>query len=413
MDTVSSWLNVNELRSYPIDEHHPCGIPDKFLSDAQVFITKSWSNLATLANPVRTESGVRSKETWPYLRSAAVTAHMATLVIACPGCKLFCTKSLADLVPYEPVELVSENGDCCGWVSFGDFDRTKPFSWENSGTESSGLLDPRAVVVVPASSIGKISLPPFVDGVSGDVRIVGGSGVIESEDPEHPGTIVLSLDPGVADAYSDPDYASFEVLLPDVCSINNLKSENGSIVLAFTGEPLASDQVAALQQEIAASESNSDIDVLVCICRDSTTFPNGLQETFNVKVTPKQGISIWIRDYRIVYIMPDAGLQPRDMEFALGIPHAPDYASQGFVSLWPALVDLGEVPPSLETEFSSSNPAEFSRTVFRKLADSAGNAIEVSEVFIDIAYSLVAYPQAISFVRKPISLDSLCPEAGE
>ena len=246
---VSNWMNLNELRKFPVDERYPCDIPDDFISDMQVFVPAPRNQHVEEGGPIVNISQTAPSSGFPYIISAAATKYLVTVVVKCQGCTLFCTKSRDSIVPYSPVEFVSENGACSGWVSFGALDPSVTFSFTD-GTIDKGRLDWRAVVFYPSSTIGGLSIPALSSKISGDIKIVAGSGMSVSSNPDT-NSLKLSLNQELKPMYMDPCFGESDGLgFPDICSINGLSADEGSIVLAFTGSKISKADAHRLQNDM-------------------------------------------------------------------------------------------------------------------------------------------------------------------
>lgn len=357
MNFVSDWMNSNELRAYPIEPGCQGSMPDTFLSDMCVFSpypSEDVSGIETSNGNVFCFGGVVAPESRPCILAASVTKHIVSVVVKCPGCHLFCTRSLDSVVPYEPIELVSETGAATGWLAFGSFDKSKPFSFRHKSGSSDGLIDPRAVVTYPVSTIGGFRTGYVSGKISGDVVITGGPG-IESSIDEKTNSIVLSLDPDTAESMSDPcSPVSGKSLVP-ACSINGVRPDaSGFVTLAFTGK-----EVKEEPSEDVSPEPNEDCSLAGILNAASTG-----QETahpairasaertlagnvMSVAVSfhhPRTPVSnVVVSGYRLVFVPSSAipGALQRDLEFSIHSGyHMPGYDLYSRDDLLPAVAEV-------------------------------------------------------------------------
>lgn len=345
MSIFPGWMNSNELRAYPLDSRYSHDIPDDFISDMQVFAPCP-RNSAIDDSAKRMESSFvpSSQLHIPYVKSAVVTKYMATVVVQCDGCMLFCTRSLDSIVPYEPVEFVSENGTCSGWLSFGAFDKTSKFSFRG-GESGAGRLDWRAIVFYPSSTIGSFRVNTLSDRLSGDIRFVAGTGLLVSTDVDE-NSVKLTLDPKVADSFMDPCYSKAEDgIYPEACSISGASAENGLVVLAFTSEKMTDRDIANLKNDLRTVGLDDYVRVDAKIQRKLNAA--GFFDDFvHVVVKHKPGNSgdFTIVGYRLVYNVPYSdvlGLLQRNLEFSTNSGyHRPEYDILTRAEFLPKLAEL-------------------------------------------------------------------------
>jgi len=354
METVSNWNNLNENRDYPLAEDKARDIPRNIISDLQIFtVAPRYPDGKVYGSAEKLFSEDISDMDWPKVVRLDVTRHMVTVVVECSGCTLFCTKSLSDIVPYEPVAFVSETGTATGWIAFGDFDRGSRFSFAGRGDEAA-VIDPRAVILYPTSTIGGLVAGDSDTVLSGDVKIVAGSGLACSVD-EKTNSLVMSLEDNSDNRYSDPCYIANAVpSSPAVGSIAGVEAENGTIILAFTGEklPLVADppaegEVKKLDAadilEMVETVQDEDIEVWA----EAVRFPDGklddgtyvFQDLIGVKVHTKAGVRV--QGYRLVYVPANAGMRRRELEFSIHSGyHMPQYDAWTRQSMLPGLSEL-------------------------------------------------------------------------
>jgi hypothetical protein len=342
-----------------------CNIPNGFISDMLIFAPLPRdADIDNSTSKLSVKSVAFSSFKFPQIHSASVTKHLATVVVECYQCKLFCTKSLDSIVPYEPVEFVSENGSCSGWMSFGSFDKSQQFSFRSSGNE--GRLDPMAVVLYPSSTIGRVLIPGFPTQLSGRVKITGGNGISVSAD-KATNSIVLSLDNNLSNLYSDPCNRDSSSESQPVCNVSGVSPKDGTIVLAFTGGRLTDTDVdsllAALENydigqnqlvEIQAGiykEQRSDGTVhdYIAVSVKAKPQPRGVdpeeedpEEEEAEEESPGSGFEVV--GYRLSYGVSDQeifGLSTRDVEFSTGTGyHRPQYDVWTRKDFLPPLAEL-------------------------------------------------------------------------
>lgn len=328
MPLSQNWMNSNTARPYPVDARFACPFPDNLISDMQVLVQLPRNtDIDSNAYPLLVRELASFTSLCPKIHSVALTKYMATVVVKCPDCMLFCTKPIADIIPYEPVEFVSSTGACSGWLSFGDLTGIDPFAFACSGNQ--GFLDPRAVVFLPSSSIGGLEVPSFSGKLVGGVKIAGGGGISVSADKET-NSIVLSLsDPAI---YADPCSPGSD--MTPICNVSGVSPENGSVILAFTEEPLSQEGAVSLKANIQARNIGaSDVSLFSPYGVQQNAFvrepdsEGGFMDWVSVCVQPS--VDITILNYRLVYAISDPenfDLLARDMEFSIGTGyHRPQY----------------------------------------------------------------------------------------
>lgn len=347
MDFSPEWMNLNETRDYPLEDGKAGNIPTGFISDMQIFTSAgSDSSVDDSADKIRVvETNSFSGSSFPFVVGATLTPYMATVVVRCGGCTLFCTRARDDVRAYEPVPFVSEDGTATGWIAFGSFSGMSPFRFSSDG--SSGKLDPRAVVVYPSCKIGGFRVGSSQVVVSGNVKFTGGPGIDSSVDVDS-NTVSLSLNPESVSDMSDPCRSrEEEKSLPEACSVNGVAPNNGLIALVFTGRRLLDADVSSGEVDVSEVKSalgemvfggtNDDVDV------DLRAFRRQLDESdpvfgfvyddrvYVVLSIGPQGSSepVYIDGYRFVYNTPerrDLGLLRRSLEFSFYTGyHLPEY----------------------------------------------------------------------------------------
>jgi len=357
---VSNWQNLNESRSYPISENCSKSFPDDIISDMQVFVPAPRGISGVYTSAAKTFNIV-SDASMPYISRLAVTKYMLTLVVECRDCTLFCTKSLDDIVPYVPVEFTSSSGICSGWVSFGSFE--KDMSFDFRGTADEVYLDPRAVILYPIATIGGFGVDPVDEPVSGAVKIIGSNGLISRVD-EETNTIYLSLESNPGNMYSDPCYVEQAVKsTPDVCSINGAESDDGHIIIAFTGEkldPTDTETINSLYQTAAgSSEAQEQMDITAhrfpLIGTAGGQGNRVFMDLVGVRLQAQSNVSIL--GYRLVYIPANPGkfnFLQRQLEMHAGSGyHRPEYDIWTREKFLPPLAELYRAIQVLPGETSS------------------------------------------------------------
>jgi len=369
---VSNWQNLNESRSYPIHENCPRAFPDDIISDMQVFVPapRGTSNIYT---SVYETISTAASASVPYISRLAITKYMLTLVVECRDCTLFCTKSLDDIVPYEPVEFVSSSGICSGWVAFGSFGKDEPFDFHGGPDEV--YLDPRAVILYPIATIGGFGVDPVDEPVSGAVKILGSNGLTSRVDKET-NTIYLSLESNPGNMYSDPCYVEQAVKsTPDVCSINGAESADGHIIIAFTGEKLKPTDTAIINSlyQTASGSTEAQEQMAITAYRFpliGTTGGNGnrvFMDLVGVELEAQSSVSIL--GYRLVYVPADPNkfkLPQRQLEMhACSGYHRPEYDTWTREKFLPPIAELYraiQITQNQSPESEDDNEAEASAT---------------------------------------------------
>lgn len=219
------WYNENEGRAYPLSELatlvdiNGVTLPNDILVD-----------LCVLVPPIHQNVYVSSIRITPALVSIGISSDVSGLLVG--------TFTRDSVRPYAAYALTALVDNVSGHVTFGEHRSVITEDYRFASVAASGLAT-RAVHVVdtlPVNKLLKLYGNPN-QSIRGLVRLVAGSGLAITQDPDDSETILITLNADLAQAFASP---CTEVANADACGappirrINNIcPDENGKIILRF------------------------------------------------------------------------------------------------------------------------------------------------------------------------------------